>query len=212
MRTTQALPALLDDRMNKDLATERSGQRSRPPRSRRPRPRHGPRLRPRRSIPACRRSPSAPSARPTSSSRTARARTSASPALLEHRVEHRHQRLHERLGADRHSGRRHRRQQARHPGLRLVADDAGRPRARRETCQFNDLALVRIEPRGRAERQPLRARLRRSHPGRLGWRPGLDGLLLRQTRSCAAASRSRARSGGPSSRTPAAAAATGPTP
>ena len=59
-----------------------------------------------------------------------------------------------------------------------------------DTCAYNDLALVQLDPADVASDEPVGARLRR--PDRHGEprRHRLDRLHLRQLRRCAAASRS----------------------
>ena len=58
-----------------------------------------------------------------------------------------HQRLRHRLAAARHARRGRRRQQARHARLQLLAGDAGRrARPTPNTCDYNDLALVKLDP------------------------------------------------------------------
>ena len=112
------------------------GGRRRPGRPRRARP----------STPASRSTPKAPSARPTSSSRKARASTSARPRTARGPGADGNRRLHERLAADRDPGGSDRSEQAGDARLQLLADDAGQGESDPDTCAYNDLALIRIDP------------------------------------------------------------------
>ena len=71
-----------------------------------------------------------------------------------HRRRDRHRRLRRRVAAARHQGRDRRSRRQGHDGLQLVADDAEHGEADEETCAYNDLALVKIDPADVAKVNP----------------------------------------------------------
>ena len=86
--------------------------------------------------------------------------------LLRHRRRDRHQRLRRRLAAARHPGRGQRRQPARLARLQLVDHDAGPRRDERDACDYNDFALVRLDPADHGEGQPVGAQVGRPERAR----------------------------------------------
>ncbi len=67
-------------------------------------------------------------------------------ALLRHRRRDRHQRLRRGHAAARHAGRGRRRDPARHARLQLVGRDAANGETNADACEYNDFALVRLDP------------------------------------------------------------------